>query len=127
MSAVVVTSSSRTYDEVVARLLAAIEQRGLAMLGRVDHAAGARAAGLQLAGEEVLLFGNALTGTPLMQSDARVGIELPLRMLVWEEGDGTRIGYRDPRALAREYELAGHEDTLEGMSTLLAALAQAAA
>ena len=73
--------------------------------------------GCRLAAEEVLLFGNALTGTPLMQSDARVGIELPLRMLVWEEGDGTRIGYRDPRALALDYELAGHEDTLERMST----------
>ena len=122
-----VISSALGYTDAVSRLLAAIEERGLTVLGRIDHAAGARQAGLELAGEEVLLFGSATTGTPLMQSDARVGIELPLRLLVWEDADGTRIGYRDPRRLSAQYELAGHEDTLERMNELLAELARTAA
>jgi len=62
-----------------------------------------------------------------MASDARVGIELPSRVLVWQEADGTRLGYRDPRALSEAYDLAGHEETLERMSSLLAALVAAAA
>jgi uncharacterized protein (DUF302 family) len=61
-----------------------------------------------------------------MLSDPRVGIELPLRMLIWETAGGTFLGYRDPRLLARGYDLAGHEETLERMSNLLAALAAAA-
>jgi len=127
MDAPIVIPSSLGYAEVVARLEAAIAERGLAVLGRVDHAAGARAAGLELAPEEVILFGNAIAGTPLMESDPRVGVELPLRMLVWQDPDGTRLGYRDPRALSDAYELTGLEETLERMHLLLAALAAAAA
>jgi uncharacterized protein (DUF302 family) len=97
MSGVVVIPSSLSYEAAVVRLIAAIEERGLAVLARVDHAAGARAAGLELASEEVVFFGNPTAGTPLMQSDPRVGIELPLRMLVWQDQDGTRFAYRDPR------------------------------
>jgi uncharacterized protein (DUF302 family) len=122
----IVSPSSLSYSDAVSALLTAIADRGLAVLGRVDHAAGARAAGLELAAEEVILFGNAVSGTPLMQRDPRVGIELPLRMLVWETADGTRLGYHDPRLLAHGYELAGHKETLERMSNLLAALAAAA-
>jgi uncharacterized protein (DUF302 family) len=122
-----VISSSRTAAEVVSRLLAVIEERGLTLLGRIDHAAGARAAGLELASEEVILFGNAKAGTPLMVSDPRVGIELPLRILVWASDEGTRLGYRDPRALRQAYEVSGHEQRLENMHTLLAELAQVAA
>jgi uncharacterized protein (DUF302 family) len=125
--ALTVVPSSSGHAEVVARLEEAIGQHGLAVLARIDHAAGARAAGLELAPEEVIFFGNARAGTPLMESDPRVGIELPLRMLVWQDADGTRLGYRDPRALAEAYDLAGHEETLQRMSALLAALAAAAA
>ncbi len=123
----VVISSSLSYGEALARLLAAIEARGLQVFARVDHAAGARTAGLELADEEVVSFGSPLAGTPLMQSDPRVGVELPLRMLVWQDADGVRLGYRDPHQLAARYDLAGHEQTLDGMSQLLAALASAAA
>jgi uncharacterized protein (DUF302 family) len=127
MSDMVVIPSSLSYGELIAGLLAAIEARGLEVFARIDHAAGARAAGLELADEEVVIFGSPLAGTPLMGSDPRVGIELPLRMLVWQNADGVRVGYRDPHELAALYDLAGHEQTLDGMSQLLSALAAAAA
>jgi uncharacterized protein (DUF302 family) len=58
-----------------------------------------------------------------MQSDRRIGIELPLRMLVWQEGDDVFIGYRDPRELGKRYDLGGQETTLEQMAMLLGTLA----
>ena len=63
----------------MAALLAAIEGRGLTVLARIDYAGGARAIGLELADEEVVVFGNPRAGTPLMAADPRGGIELPLR------------------------------------------------
>lgn len=115
----VVRHSERGHAETVAALIGAIEGRGLTVFARFDHAAGARAVGLELAEEEVVVFGSPRAGTPLMQSDARVGIELPLRVLVWDGAKGVHVGYTDPRELADRYELAGHATTLEQMAKLL--------
>src|SRR3954470_13092082 len=106
---VVVKRSASGYGETVERLIDAIESRGLTVFARIDHAAGARDAGLELADEQVVLFGNPRAGTPLMQGDPRIGIELPLRMLVWAGADGVLLGYRDPRDLDGAYDIAaGH-------------------
>jgi uncharacterized protein (DUF302 family) len=119
--------SASGYTETTSSLIAAIERRELTVFARIDHAAAAHEVGLELANEEVVVFGSPKGGTPLMQSDRRVGIELPLRILVWQEGEDVMLGYRDPRELASAYELGGHEQTLEQMATLLAALADEAA
>jgi uncharacterized protein (DUF302 family) len=123
MRQVIVKRSSASYSDTVGSLLAAIERRGLTLFSRVDHAAGARTVGLQLADEELFVLGNALSGTPLMQSDPRVGLELPLKMLVWREGADVLVGFRDPRELADSYDVAPNEATLEQMATLLGELA----
>ncbi len=97
------------------------------MFARVDHAAGAREVGLELSDEEVVLFGSARSGTPLMQSDPRVGIELPLRILVWRDGRDVLLGYRDPRDLSDSYDVGEHEATLAQMASLLDELTAEAA
>jgi uncharacterized protein (DUF302 family) len=124
---VIVTRSASDYGATVGRLLEAIGRRGLTVFGRIDHAAAAREAGLDLADEEVVVFGNPRAGTPLMQSDPRIGVELPLRIVVWADSDGVLLGYRDPRELAADYDVAQHESTLEQMATLLAELSDEAA
>ena len=96
----IVKRSDSGYRETVGRLSEAIERRGLTVFGRIDHAAAAREAGLELADEEVVVFGSPRAGTPLMQSDPRIGVELPLRMVVWSDAEGVLLGYRDPRELA---------------------------
>jgi uncharacterized protein (DUF302 family) len=58
----------------------------LTVFARINHADAAREAGMERAAEEVVLFGNPRVGTPLMQTDPRVGVELPLRLLIWEDG-----------------------------------------
>lgn len=123
----IIRRSSSSHAETISALIDAIEQRGLTVFARIDHAAGARAVGLELADEEVVVFGDARSGTPLMQSDPRVGIALALRMLVWREGDDVLVGYRDPRELDDSYGVASHQATLERMAALLDALALGAA
>jgi uncharacterized protein (DUF302 family) len=120
---VVVKLSATGYAQTLAALLDAIERRELTVFARIDHAAGAREVGLELADEEVVVFGNPRAGTALMQADPRIGVELPLRMLVWSDGERALLGYRDPRELAASYDVAGHEAILEQMAQLLDALA----
>ena len=115
------------YAETVGRLIEAITSRSLTVFARIDHAAAAREAGLQLASEEVVVFGNPRAGTGLMLSDPRIGVELPLRILLWESGEHTMLGYNDPLELAQRYDVAAHHATLETMSTLMAALVTEAA
>lgn len=115
--------SASGFSATVKSLVEAIESRGLTVFAEVDHAAGAAEVGLDLEDEVVVSFGNPQAGTPLMQADRRVGIELPLRMLVWREGDQTWLGYLDPRDLAGAYRLDRLRATLEQMAALLEALA----
>jgi uncharacterized protein (DUF302 family) len=120
-------SATGDADQVEARLREALEARGLQLFARIDHAAGARKADIELDADVLLIIGNVRVGTPLMQADPRVGIELPLRMLIWQDPAGTHVGYLDPRELADRYALDGNRETLEQQATVLAALAAAAA
>ena len=117
--ALVTASSPHSVRATVERVLAALENRGVHVFARIDHAAGARAAGLELPDEEVVIFGDPRAGTPLMQRDPRVGYELPLRLLVWDEGGHTEIGYRPPVELGADYRVADHVAVLERMTALL--------
>ena len=114
-------------EHVEARLREALDAHGLQLFARIDHAAGARKADVELGPDVLLIFGNVHVGTPLMQADPRVGIELPLRMLIWQDPDGTHVGYLDPHELADRYALDGQQQTLERQAAVLTGLAAAAA
>jgi uncharacterized protein (DUF302 family) len=114
-------------EQVETRLREALEAHDLQLFARIDHATGARKAGVELEPNVLLIFGKTSVGTPLMQADPRAGLELPLRMLIWQDSDGTHVGYLDPRKLADRYALDGHQQTLERQAAVLAALATAAA
>ena len=120
-------NASDDADEVQARLREALDAHGLQLFARIDHATGARKANVELQPNVLLIFGNPSVGTPLMQADPRVGIELPLRMLIWQDPDGTHVGYLDPRELADRYALDGHQQTLERQTAVLTKLAAATA
>ena len=103
----------------VDRLIAALGRRGITVFARVDHAAGARKAGLQLADEELVIFGDPRVGSLLMQRDPAVGYELPLRLLIWDAGGQTMLGYRRPTELRDDFALADQLETLRRMENLL--------
>jgi len=120
-------AGSKGYAETLDQLLHAITRRGLTVFAQFDHAAAAREVGMDLDPEIVVVFGNPRSGTPLMQADPRIGIELPLRIVLWGGDESSVIGYNDPRALADLYNVGEHAQTLDAMAALLADLAQEAA
>ena len=125
----IVRVSRHEPKETMDRLVAAVTARGVAVVARIDHAAAAAAVGLALPPTEVLVFGNPRAGTPLMQAAQTIGIDLPLKALVWRDASGaTFVGYNDPHWLARRHGVeAGHEAILKAMADLLAAAAEQAA
>jgi uncharacterized protein (DUF302 family) len=118
-----VRTGSRSVAETVAALDAALQRRGIERFAAIDHAAGARAVGLELADEVVVVFGNPAVGTALIQHRPEVGIELPLRILVRDDGGTTVIAYRDPVQLVERYGLEGDEEILRRLGAVLDALA----
>jgi uncharacterized protein (DUF302 family) len=100
------TPSSFGPKETMDRFEAEIKARGMTVFARVDHAAGAAEVGLPLRPTELLIFGNAKAGTPLMQANPAIGIDLPLKALVFEDAAGKIwLAYNDPRWLAQRHGL----------------------
>jgi uncharacterized protein (DUF302 family) len=109
------------------RLEAAFRQKGIHVFARIDHAAGANVAGLSLRPTTVILFGNPQVGTPLMQGNQTAGIDLPLKVLVWEDDAGRAwLTYNDPRYLAERHKVHDRAETVQAMTAGLQALARAA-
>jgi uncharacterized protein (DUF302 family) len=123
-----VKPSNHTVKQTVDRLTAALKDKGIAPVARVDHAAAAKAAGLELKPTEVLLFGNPRLGTPLMQASRHIAIDLPMKVLVWEDDAGkVWIGYTAPDTLRARYKIDGKDDVLKTMAGALEAFTSAAA
>src|ERR1700730_13921912 len=115
----IVIESSHTVPATVDRVIAALGRRGITVFAPIDHAAGARKAGLELADEELVIFGDPRVGTLLMQADAAVGYELPLRILIWDAPGQTMIGYRPPTKLGDSFALGDQLEILRRMEHLL--------
>jgi uncharacterized protein (DUF302 family) len=122
-------SSNFGAKETMDRLEAEVKSKGLTVFARVDHAAGAAAVGMKLRPTELLIFGNAKGGTPLMEADQRIGIDLPLKALVHQDEAGkVWLSYEDPSWLARRYDLgAVVAMNVEALGKALSALATDAA
>jgi uncharacterized protein (DUF302 family) len=118
--------SPRPAKETMDRLENAAKQRGLNIFARIDHAAGAAKVGKSLRATEVLIFGNPQGGTPFMECTQSVGIDLPLKALVWEDAQGqVWLGYNDPAYLAQRHG-AAQCPAVAGLTKALAGLAEAA-
>jgi uncharacterized protein (DUF302 family) len=121
----VTQASNYTPAETMERLMAAIEKRGLTIFACVDHTANAVQVGLDLRPTAVLMFGNPLSGTRLMQIDQRIGIALPLKVLVWQDGSGAAmLSYEDPREIGLRFQIEAKDAAIIGdMATMLEAVA----
>jgi uncharacterized protein (DUF302 family) len=114
--------------ETMNRLESEVKATGLTVFARVDHAAGAQAVGLKLRPTELLIFGNARGGTPLMVADQRIGIDLPLKALVYQDESGqVQLAYIDPAWLAQRYGLGTDvAANVEALSKAIGSLAASA-
>jgi uncharacterized protein (DUF302 family) len=120
--------SAHGVKETIDRFARAATAKGMTVFARIDHAAGAKEVGLTLRPTELLIFGNAKVGTPLMQSQQTIAIDLPLKVLAWEDAPGKAwLSYNDPSWLAvRHGFAAANGDAITIMAAGLAALASAA-
>jgi uncharacterized protein (DUF302 family) len=121
--------SAHSVDDTINRIEAIVKSKGLTVFARVDHAAGAKEVGLPLAPTLLLIFGNAKGGTPLMQAKQQVGIDLPLKLLAWQDDAGkTWLTYNDPHWIAQRHGLNQEvEPTVKALSGALAAISKQAA
>jgi uncharacterized protein (DUF302 family) len=111
--------------ETMNRLEETVKQRGLNVFARIDHAAGASKVGKSLRPTEVLIFGNPQGGTPFMECAQSVGIDLPLKALVWEDASSqVWLGYNDPAFLAQRHGVS-QCPSVETLRKALAGLAEA--
>lgn len=118
-----------SVKETLDRLAHRVESKGLTVFCRIDHAANAVAAGLELRPTEVLIFGNAKGGTPLMEAAQTIGIDLPLKALAWQDASGqTWLGYNDPVWLTARHDIeAVGAAPAAAMRTMLSTVTRSAA
>jgi uncharacterized protein (DUF302 family) len=123
----VILPSAHGVMETVERLKALLSQKKIQVFAEIDHAAGAQKVGLSLRPTFLLVFGNPQAGTPLLQSQQTIGLDLPLRVLVWEDAAGkVWLTYYRPEFLARRHDVLDRDEAVKPLSAGLAALARAA-
>lgn len=103
----IIKLSPYSVEETESRFIQTLESNGLNVFATVDHAQNAAAAGLELPPTRVVLFGNPKAGTPLMQCQQSIGIDLPQKLLIFEDEQGVQIAYNDPRYLGGRHRLDG--------------------
>lgn len=105
VAGVITKASPGSVSDTLARLTAAVAARGMKVFAVIDHSGEAKNVGLQLRDTKVVIFGSPQLGTPVMVSAPLAALDLPLRVMVWANGDQTMISYTAPRALAARYRL----------------------
>jgi uncharacterized protein (DUF302 family) len=117
--------ASGTVDEVVSRLTDLVVARGMTLFAVIDHSGAAQDHGLELRDTKVVIFGSPVGGTPVMQAVPVAALDLPLKVLVWDDAGQTRLAYTSPATLAARYGLpADLAAPLAGIGPLTDALAQ---
>jgi uncharacterized protein (DUF302 family) len=121
--------SAHDFDVTLERLSASLDAKGITIFARIDHAAGAASVGLSLRPTTLLVFGNPAAGTRLMQAAQTAGIDLPLKVLVWQDADGiVNLSYNDPAWITARHDVVGDvHQAVTAMAATLDALAQHAA
>ena len=101
---IVTIESRHSVDETVHKLKQILDAKGVKLFALIDHSGAAAEAGIQMPPAKVLIFGNPKAGTPLMIASPTIAIDLPLKLLVWEDSGGqVRISYNDPAYLQERH------------------------
>jgi uncharacterized protein (DUF302 family) len=117
---VVAKKSPHSVPATLDRLTEVLTARGIAVAARIDHAAAAQKIGQSLKPTQLLVFGNPKLGTPLMQSNRRIGLDLPMKVLAWEDDGGqVWVAYVKPEALKSDHAVGGHDEIFREMAKAL--------
>ena len=119
--------SSYSVKVTVEKLSNVLSEKGMTIFSIIDHQKGAVGAGLELRPTTVVIFGNPKVGTKLMECDQKAGLDLPLKIVIWEDtGGGTWLGYTDPLSLKRKYDLKSCSEVILKVKNAMASFAKAA-
>jgi uncharacterized protein (DUF302 family) len=125
---IVTRLAPRPVPETVEQLTSMVTDRGMKVFAVIDQRREAEQAGLELRGTTLVLFGNPAGGTPVMEAAPLAALDLPLKILIWDDGGQTKVSYTDPSAIAGRYGLTGDlTQRLAGIRALADALAGAPA
>jgi uncharacterized protein (DUF302 family) len=122
-----VKRSRSSYSDTIARLSNEIVEAGNTIFATIDQSAAAAGAGLSLQPTSLIIFGNPKGGTPLMEAFPLIGLELPLKVLVWEEGGAVNVAYARMSEVAQRYGIAGDDAHIAAMDRTLVALGDSVA
>lgn len=126
-SGLVSIKSPHTVKVTADRLVSALNEKGMTVFIRIDHAAGAEKVGMQLPPTELVIFGNPKVGTPFMQCGQSVAIDLPQKALIWEDTSGqVWFSYNDPTYLAERHSIKGCDEVIKKIEKALANFANMA-
>ena len=116
--------TSLSVPDAVTRLTELLGAKGVTLFDVVDHSAAAAAVGMELRETRVAIFGSPQAGTPVMQAVPEAALDLPLKVLIWRDGEQTKLTYAPPAAIAARYglgdELAGRLATIDALTDALA-------
>lgn len=122
-SGIITIESKHSVQDTLDRLTEIMASKGITIFARVDHAAGAKKVGTEMAPTQLLLFGNPKLGTPLMMSSRTIGIDLPLKALAWRDDNGkVWVSYNDPAFLKARHEMSNRDPVFEKMGGVLKGL-----
>lgn len=120
--------SAHSVSATVDRLESALREQGFRIFARIDHASGAASVDMALPPTELLVFGNPRVGTQLMQANRTIGIDLPMKYLVWEEPDrGVTVGWNEGAWLADRHGVDTDAPVVRKVSAALRRFASEAA
>jgi len=123
-SGIIDTPSRHSVDKTVERLRVILRRIGLTLFALVDHSGEAERAGMRMRPTKLLIFGSPKAGTPMMQAAPRIAIDLPLKILIWEDDEGrTQVSYNSPAYLQERHGLA--PELIAGVAAVAALAAEA--
>lgn len=119
--------SANDVQTTMDKLADVLEENGMNIVARVDHAAGAMKADMELRPTQLMIFGNPKVGTPLMQCSQSIAIDLPQKMLAWEDENGdVHLAYNDPEYLKSRHATEGCDEVFARVAGALGNFAKAA-
>ncbi len=123
-----VVQSAHSVEDTMNKLESIVKEKGMKVMARVNHTANAANVDMELRPTQLLIFGNPKVGTPLMLCSQSIAIDLPQKMLVWEDADGnTFLGFNDPAYLKSRHGTEGCDEVFAKVTGALTAFANAAA
>lgn len=118
-SYLIIRKSPFTVAETTNKLEKVIRDKGVPIFGRIDMSKAAKGVGLELQAEELLIFGNPEIGTPLMKEKPAIGIELPLKFIIWQEKDQTFVGFHNIDKSLASYKITNSKESLDKIKVFL--------